>query len=83
MTSSSAYKKSAHIVGDVIEALIGTLPFTMRWYVWLNHWLSFLLVDGHGNFGSIDGDGAAAMRYTEARMSKLRWKWFVTSIKIP
>ena len=31
----------------------------------------YMLVDGHGNFGSVDGDGAAAMRYTEARMSKL------------
>lgn len=74
MTSSSAYKKSARIVGEVIgkyhphgdssiyEAMVRMAqPFNYR----------MPLVDGHGNFGSIDGDGAAAMRYTEARMSKL------------
>src|SRR5574344_2209982 len=68
------YKKSARIVGDVMckyhphgdSALYGTLvrlaqPFSMR----------YTLVDGHGNFGDIDGDDAAAMRYTEARMNKL------------
>src|SRR5574344_3072701 len=68
------YKKSARIVGDVMgkyhphgdAALYGTLvrlaqPFSMR----------YTLVDGHGNFGSVDGDEAAAMRYTEARMTKL------------
>jgi DNA gyrase subunit A len=68
------YKKSARIVGDVMgkyhphgdAALYGTLvrlaqPFSMR----------YTLVDGHGNFGSIDGDEAAAMRYTEARMNRL------------
>jgi len=68
------YKKSARIVGDVMgkyhphgdSALYGTLvrlaqPFSMR----------YTLVDGHGNFGSIDGDEAAAMRYTEARMNRL------------
>lgn len=66
-------KKSARIVGDVIgkyhphgeTAVYDTIvrmaqPFTMR----------YLLVDGQGNFGSIDGDAAAAMRYTEVRMSK-------------
>ena len=36
-----------------------------------------MLVDGHGNFGSVDGDSAAAMRYTEARLSRLPWKWYV------
>ena len=67
------YKKSARIVGDVIgkyhqhgdTAVYDTIvrmaqPFSMR----------YLLVDGQGNFGSIDGDSAAAMRYTEIRMSK-------------
>ncbi len=68
------YKKSARIVGDVIgkyhphgdTAVYDTIvrmaqPFSMR----------HMLVDGQGNFGSIDGDSAAAMRYTEIRMSKL------------
>lgn len=69
-----AYKKSARTVGDVMgkyhphgdSAIYDTLvrmaqPFSMR----------HLLVDGQGNFGSIDGDSAAAMRYTEARLSRL------------
>ncbi len=73
-TSSVAHKKSARIVGDVMgkyhphgdssiyDALVRMAQdFSYR----------YLLVDGHGNFGSMDGDGAAAMRYTEARMSKL------------
>ena len=72
--SGTAHKKSARIVGDVIgkyhphgdtavyEAMVRMAQdFSYR----------YPLVDGHGNFGSIDGDGAAAMRYTEARMSKL------------
>src|SRR6201992_1515179 len=67
------YKKSARVVGDVIgkyhphgdTAVYDTIvrmaqPFSMR----------YLLVDGQGNFGSIDGDAAAAMRYTEIRMSR-------------
>src|SRR5579871_2375321 len=70
---NKSYKKSARIVGDVIgkyhphgdTAVYDTIvrmaqPFSMR----------YLLVDGQGNFGSIDGDEAAAMRYTEIRMSK-------------
>ncbi|MCQ2797831.1 MAG: DNA gyrase subunit A, partial [Bacilli bacterium] len=74
MQPGKPYKKSARIVGDVMgkyhphgdAALYGTLvrlaqPFSLR----------YTLVDGHGNFGSIDGDEAAAMRYTEARMNKL------------
>ncbi len=74
MQPGKPYKKSARIVGDVMgkyhphgdSALYGTLvrlaqPFSLR----------YTLVDGHGNFGSIDGDEAAAMRYTEARMNKL------------
>ena len=68
------YKKSARVVGDVIgkyhphgdTAVYDTIvrmaqPFSMR----------YLLVDGQGNFGSVDGDSPAAMRYTEVRMSKL------------
>ncbi len=74
MQSDKPYKKCARIVGDVMgkyhphgdAAIYSTLvrlaqPFSMR----------YTLVDGHGNFGSVDGDEAAAMRYTEARMSKL------------
>lgn len=72
--SDKPHKKSARIVGDVIgkyhphgdtavyEAMVRMAQdFSYR----------YQLVDGHGNFGSVDGDGAAAMRYTEARMSKL------------
>ena len=52
--------------------LMGIHQFMMQWYVWHRILVyRYPLVDGHGNFGSIDGDGAAAMRYTEARMSKL------------
>ena len=71
---NKAYKKSARVVGDVIgkyhphgdSAVYDTIvrmaqPFSMR----------YMLVDGQGNFGSIDGDNAAAMRYTEVRMKKL------------
>ena len=71
---NKAYKKSARVVGDVIgkyhphgdSAVYDTIvrmaqPFAMR----------YMLVDGQGNFGSVDGDSAAAMRYTEVRMSKL------------
>lgn len=71
---NKAYKKSARVVGDVIgkyhphgdTAVYDTIvrmaqPFSMR----------YMLVDGQGNFGSVDGDRAAAMRYTEVRMSKL------------
>lgn len=70
---NKAYKKSARVVGDVIgkyhphgdTAVYDTIvrmaqPFSMR----------YLLVDGQGNFGSVDGDTAAAMRYTEIRMSR-------------
>lgn len=73
-TSDKPYKKSARIVGDVMgkyhphgdssiyEAMVRMAQdFSYR----------YMLVDGHGNFGSIDGDGAAAMRYTESRMSKI------------
>jgi DNA gyrase subunit A len=74
MSADKPHKKSARIVGEVIgkyhphgdssvyEAMVRMAqPFSYR----------MPLIDGHGNFGSVDGDGAAAMRYTEARMSKL------------
>ncbi|MBA9085905.1 DNA gyrase subunit A [Fontibacillus solani] len=74
MYPDKPYKKSARIVGEVIgkyhphgdSAVYETMvrmaqDFSMR----------YMLVDGHGNFGSVDGDGAAAMRYTEARLSKI------------
>ncbi|MDH5592556.1 MAG: DNA gyrase subunit A, partial [Gammaproteobacteria bacterium] len=71
---NGSYKKSARIVGDVIgkyhphgdTAVYDTMvrmaqPFSMR----------YMLVDGQGNFGSVDGDPPAAMRYTEVRMAKI------------
>lgn len=71
---NKAYKKSARVVGDVIgkyhphgdTAVYDTIvrmaqPFSLR----------YMLVDGQGNFGSVDGDSAAAMRYTEIRMAKI------------
>ena len=74
ITSDKPYRKCANTVGSVLgryhphgdaavyDAMVRMAQdFTMR----------YMLIDGHGNFGSIDGDGAAAMRYTEARMSKI------------
>jgi len=74
MAPNGGYKKSARLVGDVMgkyhphgdgsiyDAMVRMAQdFSYR----------YMLVDGHGNFGSIDGDGAAAMRYTEARMAKI------------
>ena len=74
MTPNKPYKKSARIVGDVLgkyhphgdssvyEAIVRMAQdFSMR----------YMLADGHGNFGSVDGDPAAAMRYTEVRMSRI------------
>ncbi|HZG73063.1 MAG TPA: DNA gyrase subunit A, partial [Chondromyces sp.] len=74
MTADKAYKKSARIVGEVIgkyhphgdSAVYETM---VRMAQDFNY--RYMLVDGHGNFGSVDGDSAAAMRYTEARMSKI------------
>ena len=72
--STSAYKKSARIVGDVMgkyhphgdSSVYDTMVrMAQEWS------LRYLLVDGQGNFGSIDGDSPAAMRYTEARMQKI------------
>ena len=68
------YRKCARIVGDTMgkyhphgdSSIYGALVnMAQRWS------MRYMLVDGHGNFGSIDGDGAAAMRYTEARLSKI------------
>ena len=74
LTSDKPYRKSATTVGDVLgryhphgdssvyDAMVRMAQdFSLR----------YPLIDGHGNFGSIDGDGAAAYRYTEARMSKM------------
>lgn len=74
MTSDKAFKKSARIVGEVIgkyhphgdSAVYETM---VRMAQDFNY--RYMLVEGHGNFGSVDGDSAAAMRYTEARMSKI------------
>ncbi|MGL5918839.1 MAG: DNA gyrase subunit A [Cetobacterium sp.] len=74
MTSDKPYKKSARIVGEVLgkyhphgdSAVYNTMVRMAQ-----NFAYRYELVDGHGNFGSIDGDSAAAMRYTEARMSKI------------
>lgn len=74
MTSDKAYKKSARIVGEVIgkyhphgdSAVYETMVRMAQDFSY-----RYMLVDGHGNFGSVDGDSAAAMRYTEARMSKI------------
>ena len=53
----------------------------MQWLDWLKIFhMRYMLIDGHGNFGSIDGDGAAAMRYTEARMSKIS-EYMLTDIE--
>lgn len=74
ITSSVAHKKSARIVGDVIGKYhphgdIAVYDAMVRMAQDFSY--RYPLVDGHGNFGSLDGDGAAAMRYTEARMSKI------------
>ncbi|GAQ17961.1 DNA gyrase subunit A [Oceanobacillus picturae] len=74
MHSDKAYKKSARIVGEVIgkyhphgdSAVYETMVRMAQDFSY-----RYMLVDGHGNFGSVDGDSAAAMRYTEARMSKI------------
>ena len=72
--SDKAYKKSARIVGEVMgkfhphgdSSIYGTVVRMAQ------HWsMRYMLVDGQGNFGSVDGDGAAAMRYTEIRLQKI------------
>jgi DNA gyrase subunit A len=74
MTPGSAHKKSARIVGDVIGKYHPhgeTAVYDAMVRMAQDFSYRYPLVDGHGNFGSLDGDGAAAMRYTEARMSKI------------
>lgn len=74
MFSDKPYRKSAYIVGEVMgkyhphgdSAIYETMVRMAQDFSY-----RYMLVDGHGNFGSIDGDGAAAMRYTEARMNKI------------
>ncbi len=72
--SDKPHKKSARIVGDVIGKYHphgDTAVYKAMVRMAQDFSYRYPLVDGHGNFGSVDGDGAAAMRYTEARMSKL------------
>ncbi|MFC4619718.1 DNA gyrase subunit A [Camelliibacillus cellulosilyticus] len=74
MTSDKPYKKSARIVGEVIGKYHphGDSPvYETMVRMAQDFSYRYELIDGHGNFGSIDGDAAAAMRYTEARMSKI------------
>src|SRR5690625_3627980 len=74
ITPDKAYKKSARIVGDVMgkyhphgdSAIYESMVRMAQFFSY-----RYPLVDGHGNFGSVDGDSAAAMRYTEARMSRI------------
>jgi len=73
MHSDKAFKKSARIVGEVIGKYHphgDTAVYDAMVRMAQEFSYRYPLVDGHGNFGSVDGDGAAAMRYTEARMSK-------------
>ena len=74
MTPDKPHKKSARITGDVMgkyhphgdSSIYEAMVRMAQWWSY-----RYMLVDGHGNFGSMDGDGAAAQRYTEARMSKI------------
>ena len=72
--STAPYKKSARIVGDVLGKFHphGDLSVYYAMVRMAQSWaMRYKLVDGQGNFGSVDGDGAAAMRYTEARLAKM------------
>ena len=74
ITSGVAHKKSARIVGEVIGKYHphgDTAVYDAMVRMAQDFSYRYPLVDGHGNFGSVDGDGAAAMRYTEARLSKI------------
>ncbi|MFS9188374.1 DNA gyrase subunit A [Streptococcus infantis] len=74
VTPDKPHKKSARITGDVMgkyhphgdSSIYEAMVRMAQWWTY-----RYMLVDGHGNFGSMDGDGAAAQRYTEARMSKI------------
>ena len=73
-TSDKPYKKSARIVGEVLGKYHphGDLSVYFAMVRMAQIWsMRYTLVDGQGNFGSVDGDSPAAMRYTEARLSKL------------
>ena len=74
MTANKPYKKSARIVGEVLGKYhphgdLSVYDATVR--LAQDFSTRYMMVDGHGNFGSVDGDSAAAMRYTEVRMSKI------------
>ena len=77
VTPDKPHKKSARITGDVMgkyhphgdSSIYEAMVRMAQWWSY-----RYMLVDGHGNFGSMDGDGAAAQRYTLARMSKIAWK---------
>ena len=74
VTPDKPHKKSARITGDVMGKYHPHGDYSIyEAMVRMAQWWSYryMLVDGHGNFGSMDGDGAAAQRYTEARMSKI------------
>lgn len=85
VTSSKPYKKSARIVGDVLgkyhphgdtSVYDAMVRLAQDWN------MRYPLVDGQGNYGSVDGDPPAAMRYTEARLKKLLRRFYRTLIKI-
>ncbi len=74
MTHDKPYKKSARLVGEVIGKFHphgDTAAYETMVRMAQDFSMRYTLIDGHGNFGSIDGDSAAAMRYTEARLSKI------------
>lgn len=74
VTNDKPYRKSARVVGDVLGKYhphSDTAVYDAMVRLAQDFNTRYLLVDGHGNFGSVDGDGAAAMRYTEVRMTKL------------
>ena len=86
MWSSKPYKKSAKIVGDVIgrfhphgdqSAYDALVVMAQQWKK------SECLVDGHGNFGSVEGDSPAAMRYTEARLAKISEECYLSDLDMP
>ena len=74
VTPDKPHKKSARITGDVMgkyhphgdSSIYEAMVRMAQWWSY-----RYMLVDGHGNFGSMDGDGAAAQRYTEARMTMM------------
>ena len=83
-TYDKPYRKSARIVGDTMgkyhphgdSSIYGSLVVMAQ-----DHKMGLPLVDGHGNFGSIEGDGAAAMRYTEARLQKITQEAFLSDLE--